>query len=343
LGTTAEIWVKAGTYEVMSTILLDKAIHLYGGFAGNESLREQRDWEHNVTTMSGADLVGSGFAIQADAVIDGFVITRFYTHVRNESWDEPQGALKIENASPSISHVDFIQNRSRYGGAIFNRNASPVIRGCTFSDNAAWSAGAAIYNVDHSSPTIDACSFTGNMSDGACIYNSDESSPIITNSILVGNKRHYGNWRSGIAMYDHSWPEIRDTIFMGNYGTVLDIGSFPYGGAADNSAPLVDNCLFTGNTSISGEVIKIGNSLVPESPPTIMNSCFTGNIGTPIYNVLTYARISGCTFRRNSSPGVNAIHNYGSVVTVEGSLFADNEDFYTDPGTNKSLETFSWL
>ncbi len=38
-----EIWVKMGTDSLSSQIDVDKTVNLYGGFAGNETKRDERD------------------------------------------------------------------------------------------------------------------------------------------------------------------------------------------------------------------------------------------------------------------------------------------------------------
>jgi hypothetical protein len=87
-----ELWVKAGIYAPTSgidrdqTFQLKSGVEVYGGFAGNETGRGQRNWELNVTTLSGeiGNLgrmddntyhVVTGSGTNSRAVLDGFTIT----------------------------------------------------------------------------------------------------------------------------------------------------------------------------------------------------------------------------------------------------------------------------
>jgi Right handed beta helix region/Putative metal-binding motif len=69
-----EIWVKGGNYPLSSRIEVRKAIAIYGGFSGNETLKSERDLSNNVTTIDGQ---GSGdcISVYTTATIEGFVIT----------------------------------------------------------------------------------------------------------------------------------------------------------------------------------------------------------------------------------------------------------------------------
>ena len=72
-----EIWVAAGTYQ--QRITLKSGIALYGGFAGNETSREGRDYRANQTVIDGAESGGTVVSIPSTAtvqcVFDGFAIT----------------------------------------------------------------------------------------------------------------------------------------------------------------------------------------------------------------------------------------------------------------------------
>jgi len=93
--TIYEIWVAAGVYYLNdreeSFRLNHDNVRLYGGFAGSETARDQRDWAAHVTVLSG-DVNGDGAPynnafhvlyldgendanITADTVIDGFTVT----------------------------------------------------------------------------------------------------------------------------------------------------------------------------------------------------------------------------------------------------------------------------
>jgi hypothetical protein len=93
------IWVAWGTYKPAgpggdraASFFLKTGVSLYGGFIGNETQLSQRDWEANVTVLSG-DLNGDdgpefqnmgdnayhvvvALNVDSTAIIDGFMIKR---------------------------------------------------------------------------------------------------------------------------------------------------------------------------------------------------------------------------------------------------------------------------
>jgi len=83
-----EIWVAAGTYKPTTTadrtkcFVMKTGVALYGGFAGTETTREERDWQAHETILSG-DIGAPGNSSDNSyhvviggfqAVLDGFTV-----------------------------------------------------------------------------------------------------------------------------------------------------------------------------------------------------------------------------------------------------------------------------
>jgi hypothetical protein len=148
-GACTEIWLKAGTYtpttgtdrNVYFPIL--RNLQLYGGFAGTEANRNQRDPTVNVTILSGdigvvgdasdnsnavlyLDGTGPGGIIDESTVIDGLTITGSTDAFHSGPGPEPTtntGGLVCDGrgpgheCSPTINNVT-ISNNSDYGMAL---------------------------------------------------------------------------------------------------------------------------------------------------------------------------------------------------------------------------------
>jgi len=101
-----EIWVKGGTYAITSQIQVGKAVGIYGGFAGDESERSQRDWANNVTTIDGQDTTAI-LKITDEPTVDGFTLTNGYNTV-----DWGGGAVYIASwgKTPRISNCIISNN-----------------------------------------------------------------------------------------------------------------------------------------------------------------------------------------------------------------------------------------
>ena len=146
-----EIWVMAGTYtpdasgDRAATFQLKSGVALYGGFAGTETLRSQRDWATHVTTLSGdigtsgdvADNsyhVVTGSGADATAVLDGFTITG--GNADGSAPDNSGGGLYTSGGSPTLTNVIFRANSAHQGGGMHNDNSSsPTLTNVTLSGN----------------------------------------------------------------------------------------------------------------------------------------------------------------------------------------------------------------
>ncbi|HOW73872.1 MAG TPA: right-handed parallel beta-helix repeat-containing protein [Phycisphaerae bacterium] len=177
-----EVWVARGTYG--EGITLRPWVYVYGGFAGTESSRDERDWAANASILDGGAVGAfSGYRVSR---IDGFTI-------RNSG-----GGVGIDcgNSSPTITNNTIVGNTGiDCGGGINCWYSSPMIANNTIAGNTAWGAfggwGAGIGCVG-GSPTIVNNMITGNIAGGvdwsggggiACW----KSSPTIANNIIAFN------------------------------------------------------------------------------------------------------------------------------------------------------------
>jgi hypothetical protein len=168
-----EIWVQAGVYmpaldarAPMATFQLKDGVAVYGGFAGTERARDQRDWRTRITVLSGdigrddaadpdrvvtdpANIVGqnayhvvTGSEVNGTAILDGFVITAGFASL-----------------TPPNIHG--------YGGGMFNWEGSPTLANLIFTGNtagkgAAYYGGGGMFNIHFSRPTLTNVSFVAN-------------------------------------------------------------------------------------------------------------------------------------------------------------------------------------
>ncbi|SOE21065.1 hypothetical protein SAMN06298216_1537 [Spirosomataceae bacterium TFI 002] len=242
-----DIWVAAGTYlptaspDDISTDPRDKSFHIgtdmkiYGGFDGTETALSQRDWESNVTILSGDfdgnDVVtGAGSSlsftnneenaihvlITADlttsSIIDGFTITKgnanvspgAITYQSKSFFGSLGGGLYNFTSSPFITNTTFVNNNTDFhGGAMSNYGSSPSITNSVFANNNADRNGGGIYN-EFSSPAITNTTFVNNNAalKGGGIYNI-QFSPTIANTIFWENTQLGGNAVAGADISDN--------------------------------------------------------------------------------------------------------------------------------------------
>ncbi len=191
-----EIWVKMGTYPLSVPIDVDKAVAIYGGFAGVETNRFQRDWQTNITTVDGQGSVYHCFEVWT-GTIDGFTVTGGNANGTSVP-DNLGGAMYIPGEA-NIANCRFSGNSAISGGAIYTYyHYSANIDNCEFSGNTA-NIGGAISNVS-SEPNITNCIFRNNTAiSGGAIFNSSESGPTINGCIFETNQAEDNGGRSTIA------------------------------------------------------------------------------------------------------------------------------------------------
>lgn len=158
-----EVWVKAGDYSESVSIL--PGISLYGGFAGSETRKDQRD-SANVTTLH-IDSDGSVISVKGcsnTACVDSFRI------------DNCRTGISLDTSSATISN-NLISNCAtgiRCAGV-----GSPTI-----SCNSISGGSTGVYADSNSSPTIITNKITGCR--GSCVRGSNANLILLANTISDG-------------------------------------------------------------------------------------------------------------------------------------------------------------
>jgi hypothetical protein len=288
-----EIWVAAGIYtpttgtDRTATFQLTDDVAIYGGFAGMETERDQRNPAANVTILSG-DLNGDdvGFANNSENVyhvitvttggtgttLDGFTITGGNATLYRDSTHAFGGGMFISGSSPTLTNNIITGNVSNYGGGMYIGNGS--------------------------NPTLMNITFSGNLAGGGFgggVFNNNGSNPTFTNVTFSGNSA--GSFGGGICNVNNSNPTLINATFTGN--------SAVGGGAINGGSPAIRNSIFWGNTA-GGSTDVIGSQFY-ESTPTIFDSVVQGGCpdGSTCTNIIT------------TDPKLGTLGNYGgSTQTI---------------------------
>ncbi len=295
-----EIWAAAGTYKPTTgtdrtaTFQLINGVALYGGFAGTETARDQRNPSSNVTILSGdidnndsqtpiitnlTTVTGNttnSYHVVTGATgvtLDGFTITAgnangdYYLN----HWG---GGMYNESSSPTLMNVIFSGNSALGGGGMYNYNSSnPTLANVTFSNNSATDGGGMING--YSNPTLTNVAFSGNSASwGGGGMENGSSSPVLTNVTFSSNSANRGG---GMFNSSSSSPTLTNVTFSGNSA---DIGG---GVSSQDSSSMLTNVTFSDNFAANegGGMYNIGSS------PQIRNTIFWGNtapIGAQISN-----------------------------------------------------------
>jgi len=207
-----EIWVKTGTYSLLSEIVVDKSVSMYGCFKGTETEREQRNCRLYDSIIDGQNDVRCVFIKSEGVTLDGFVIINGFE-------DMGGGVLTSASNNFTISNCIFQNNNANLGGGFFSETARGDVINCSFIDNTAEEIGGDAYILD-SSLNITNCLFSKNDAlnayrpGGGGIFNSSSDSKI-TNSTFSGNTARNDS-EDGARFYRKPKPEITNSILWGN-------------------------------------------------------------------------------------------------------------------------------
>jgi len=156
-GPGCEVWVAAGTYRVFQTSLfntveLRSGVGVYGGFAGGETERSQRDWQAHETVLDGEHPTDSQWAVMhvvtaedtVDATLDGFVVQNGFAQGPRAEDNLGAGLLAF-GAVMTIERCRVTLNiATGSGGGLYAYGSDLVIRDSSFVANYAYGDGAGL-------------------------------------------------------------------------------------------------------------------------------------------------------------------------------------------------------
>lgn len=310
-----EVWVAQGVYKAVNypnTFKVHTGAQLYGGFAGNETTRGQRDWLAHPTVLSGDK-------DNDDLNSDGNFVSESYQDIRGSN---SHNVLELTG-----TRQDPIDGSTVIDGFTITGGDGRAIGG--------FGGGLICFGVssgNRCSPTLRNLVFSGNASKyGGALYlnggQGGESSPQLSHVIFVGN---YADQQGGAIFSNGASGGVAsailsDVAFFGNSSGYYGGGMFNDAHGSGRSNPSLTNVTFDSNDAFyqGGGMLNYGYG--GESSPTLMNVTFSNNLaqtGGGMYNTGTkdtssvagksHATLRNVTFSNNHANAKGgAIMNYG--------------------------------
>jgi predicted outer membrane repeat protein len=297
-GFGTELWVARGVYtsERENVVMLRPETTLYGGFAGEETERDQRSRDNSLTIIDGQG-IRRGIQPVLTCIVDGVTITNGSAVIgggmkggtaancafTNNSASEDGGAMY---GGMALDCVFTDNSATKYGGAMYGGTAF----NCAFSGNSAAEYGGAMYDG-----TATDCTFTDNASSlhGGGMYNGKAQ-----NCTFTENSASYGGGtRYAVAT---------NCTFIRNSA---DLGAGMYAGWATN-------CIFTGNSAAwDGGGMHSGHAI---------NCVFTGNSALRLGGGMWKHTATKCTFTNNTASSGGAIYLSDDYLDTTDCIFWNN-------------------
>lgn len=295
-----EIWIAQGTYypdrgtaDPDATFILPGGVVLLGGFAGDETHRDDRDPTLYESILSG-DIGQRGFHDDnAEHIMSVRASSRFsmlegltFTAGAARRFG---GALHIEDGDIAVVNCRFVDNTAYAGGGVFVLESDSLFDRCVFESNNTLVRGAGVYCVENEARFV-RCEFRDNSSTegGSGMY-------------IVGGQ-----------------PEIVDCVFENN--TAQQVG-----GAIANivSRPTIARCLFKGNRARDGAAFHNDSGLWPMTDCVFIDNVATDN-GGAISIVNGFIDVTNCVFTNNRARRGGAIVNLRGFPNFVNCSFVEN-------------------
>ena len=301
---TLQIWVASGTYlptddgtDRRASFTLVDHVEVYGGFVGDETELNQRDWQTNVTILSGdiggdddqeiitdpiTQIIGGNSHHVVDgsrrgntAILDGFIITAGLTE--GTTYPEDVGAgIFIDSGDPVLTNLEITGNQGTVGGGVFLMDSSPSFENIELKYNHADDFGGGLYIFSDSNPRLNQVNITDNraVARGGGI-SSVGSTPVLNQVTISGNRAGKG----GGMFNRNNNPILTNVVISDN---TADAGGGMYNFIS--SDPKLVNVIFSDNTAETGAGIQNDGSS-PNLTNVTMIGNRAGNRGGGMYNL----------------------------------------------------------
>jgi hypothetical protein len=292
-GSGEEIWIKAGTLELSTTVNI-AGEEIYGGFdvnlTGTDGDKDDRDLVNDITIIDADSTVRALETTSANWVLSGI---RF----ENCGGSEDGGALYADS-NGTISQCYFYNCvvAAGYDGGAIKIDTSSVtaltISLCTFDscscNIAVGDYGGGVSATDCSGVSISSCTFTGCVSGGGgAIHTSGTQSDLSV---------------TGCYFYNCEGLHGGALRLSGTSGTFYE-------------------CYFDGNTGDYGGAIYISNS---SSPHWIFKSCLFSNCDADTNGGVINIIADTVIFNRCTLADCTAASNNGAICRAGGTVYFYN-------------------
>ena len=350
-----QLWVAEGVYNPElpvgrdATFAIPDGVQVYGGFVGFESTLAQRGAPLSPpTTLSGTvSGFGSAYSVVtfigagSGTILDGFFIIRGNANGPSGGpAGEPRsngGAIYAKDASPVMRNLSIDECiTDGNGGAIFLAGVTSAftqISDSTFTDNASGLSGGAI-SADVP-VTIERCEFARNEGiAGGALRLIGSGVHTITDCEFRFNDASSGQGGAVFIAMDAgmSFSVITDCEFRSNTGFFA--GAVGYSGSGDHT---IRSCRLLGNDAtaalgaagaINFDTFNVSDTLVVENSLIIGNAAAgTSSAGGIMNNGQGDLRIVSSTISKNTSvaPGGGGVTAASGATTIDNSILWENQ------------------
>ena len=253
---------------------------------------------------SGAATEGGGIFVDGNSRLAAENIT--FTHNVSKSG----AAVFVKNGSAELSGCTFENNRSEEkGGAVYiNGGASAVLKSCRLESNTAYDGGAV---CNYGALTVDGCTINGNSANGGGAGIWSKGTATLTKTEICTNL----NAVNGGGVINHGDMTLSECTISGN--SVSEAGGALY---VDTNGKTVigDSNLISSNSAHNGGGVYVHKGDLDVSLSTFENNVVSEAGGGLWANENTYVTVTGSVFQNNTCKTNGGGLNSHGTLTLNG-------------------------